>query len=101
MRSVVVAKLKTRINQTSTVFEYKIDTGSGVNLVSIKMFKTLFLNTEVTELNKSVDKRIVLHVYNNSCIPEMAICKGFIIHKGLMSQCNFSVVQGNGPGMPD
>ena len=72
--------------------------------MSIRMFKALFPNTNVDILKKSIDKNVVLHAYNNSCIPQMGISKIKIINNGIKFWCNFSVEPGNGPallGMPD
>ena len=46
------------------------------------MFKVLYPNTKITDLNKSIDERIILHIYSNSCIPQMRVCKVNIIKKG-------------------
>ena len=70
----------------------------------INMYKMLFPHTNVNKLNKSINRKIVLHAYNNSCIPQMGICKVIIIIEGTGYHCNFIVVLGNGLaslGMPD
>ena len=42
-----------------TTCEYKIDTGSDDNLLPTEMFKVLFLDTKIANLNKSVDKKVI------------------------------------------
>ena len=70
----------------------------------IKMFKTLFPHTQISDLNKSKGRKILFHASNNSFIPGMGVCRVAIITKGIMFQCSFFVVPGNRPellGMPD
>ena len=62
--------------------------------MSIRMFKTLYPYTKITDLFKSVEK-IILHANNNKCIPQMGVCKVNIINKGIEYQCSFFVVPGN------
>ena len=47
----------------------------------IGRYKASFLNININELNKSINKK-VLHTYNNSCIPQMGICKVALSNKG-------------------
>ena len=37
--------------------QYNLDMGVDCNLMSIIMYKTLFLNTDINELNKSINKK--------------------------------------------
>ena len=60
--------------------EFKLDTGSDGNPVAIRMYKTLFLQTNIDESNKTIK---VLCTYNNSCIPQMGICQIAIVKKGI------------------
>ena len=69
-----------------------------------RMFRVLYPNTKITDLNKSVDKKVILHAYNNPCIPQMGVCEVTRINKVIKYQFSFFVVAGNGPallGMPD
>ena len=46
----------------------------------------------------------MLHTYNKSWIPQMAIYSKTLINKGIEYECNFLIVPGNGPallGTPD
>ena len=63
------------------------------------MDKTLFLQTNIDELNKSVNNKIVLCTYNKSCILPMSICHTAIINKIIEYWYNFFVVLGNGPAL--
>ena len=47
VKSVIIAKLRTQSSPKIAMCEYKIDTGSNRNLMSIKMFKILFPNTKI------------------------------------------------------
>ena len=81
--------------------EYKIDTVSDDNLISIKM---LHSDTTIEDLNICINKKVVLHRYNNSCIPHIGMCQVTLRDKDIKFQCSFFVVCRNGPalsGMPD
>ena len=54
--------------------ECKLDTGSGGNVMPIRMYKLHFLQTNIDALNKSIKKETVLCAYNNSFIPQMGLC---------------------------
>ena len=57
---------------------------------------------KITDLNKSKDRKIIK--INNSCIPQMGVCKVTIINKGIKYQSIFFLVSGNRLalfGMPD
>ena len=82
VRSVIIAKLKTKCSQRSGACEHKIGIGSHGNLMLIRMYKMIFPHTDINELHKSINK-IVLCVYNTSCIPQMGMCKVTIINKGI------------------
>ena len=47
VRSVTTSKLKTRSSHRTETCKYQIDTGSDGNLMPIKKYKMLFLNTNV------------------------------------------------------
>ena len=66
IRSGLVAKLKTRICQETAILDYKIDTGSNGNLTPINMFQTLFQETLIAELDEYINRKVVLHAYNDS-----------------------------------
>ena len=52
----------------------------------MRMYKALYSNTKITDLNTSIDRKIILHTYNTSCIPQMGVCKITIINKGIEYQ---------------
>ena len=69
IRSIIIAKLKTKTNQRTEVCEYRIDASSDGNLMPIRMLKVLYPNTKLIDLNKSVDKRVmfqnkIMHAYH-------------------------------------
>ena len=41
----------------------------------------------------------MLYVYDNSCLPEMGVCKITIIYKGIKFLCSFFVGPGIGPAL--
>ena len=51
--------------------------------MSIKVFKVLFPHVRITDLNKSIDRKIILCAYNNSCKQQMGEDKVTIIEKGI------------------
>ena len=63
--------------------KYKLDTGNDGNLMPIRMSKILFLQTNLEKLNKFTNKEIVLHVYNNSGIPQMGMCHTATFNEGI------------------
>ena len=70
--------------------KFMLDTGNdSSNLMPIRMYKILFLHTNINDLNKSINRKIVLHTYNNLCIPQMA--HNAVINKGIEYQCSFFV----------
>ena len=73
-RSVIIAKLKPKSNQTRETYNYNTDTGSDSNLMPIRINKTLLLYRNIAKLNMSTDQNNVLCTYNNPCIPQMGIC---------------------------
>ena len=62
------------------------------------MFKKLFPRMPITKLNKNINKKVRLHVYNNSRIPQLVLCKVTIEHRNVELPCSFSVVSRNGLG---
>ena len=49
--------------------------------MSFNMFKRLFPNTTIADLNKCIDKKVVLYAYNHSYILQIGICLVTIIHR--------------------
>ena len=76
-----------------TVSKKNTGTGSIDNLMPNNKFKILFPNTTTAGLSKCIHKKVVLHAYNNSDIPQIGICK--VIHRGIYHQCTFFVIQEN------
>ena len=102
IRSVLIAKLKKTSSQKKKCLN-KLHTGSDGNLMPIRMYKVPFLQTNIDEINKSRNKKIVFCAYNNSCISQMDICHITVLNKCFEYQCSFFVVPGNRPallGMP-
>ena len=51
--------------------------------MTIRMYKTLFPYTSINEVNKSINKNIVLHTYHNPCTPYIDICRVTINNAGI------------------
>ena len=71
IRLVLATKLKK--HSEKPICKYKIDTGSDSNLMPLSIFRSLYLNTTITELNKCINKKIIVNTHNNSCIPQLGI----------------------------
>ena len=72
--------------------------------MSMRMYKMLFSQPNITKLNVNRQEKIVLHTYNNLCILQMRVCRITIINKGNKYQSSYFVWPGNAPallGMPD
>ena len=81
--SVFIVKQKT----VSSKKQKCVNEGSNGNLMPIRMYKMPFPQNNIDDLNKSISKKIVLHAYNNSHIPEMMMCSKCI-------HCTSSVMSG-------
>ena len=69
IRSVIITKLKTKSSQKADRCEHKIDTGSDGNLLTTRMYKDLFLHTDINDLNKSISQKfccmpLISHAYH-------------------------------------
>ena len=60
------------------------------------MYKTLFPHTNIHDLNKSINKKM-LHTYNNSYTPQIDIYRVTMSNAGIEYPCNFFIVQGKRP----
>ena len=81
IRSAIIANLIK--NQKVQMCKYNIDTGIYDNLIHIEMFNMVFPCTKIIELNKSIDRKIILCTYNNSCVPQTGECKVTTINKSI------------------
>ena len=48
----------TETNQRTEIYEHKIDTSSDGTSVPMRMFKALYPHTRITDLDKSIDKKM-------------------------------------------
>ena len=49
------------------------------------MFKVFFFSQTITaDLNKCIDKKVVLHAYNNLCISQIGVWKVSIAQKDIL-----------------
>ena len=72
---VITTKLQTRTAQKIAMLEYKVDRGSGGNLLPTSMLKTIFPRYKSVDLDRSINKKIVLEVYDNSYIQQFGACR--------------------------
>ena len=63
--------------------KFNIYTGSDGNLMPFKIFKVLFLDTKISNINRSIFMKVVLYAYTNLCIQQVGICNITIINKGI------------------
>ena len=59
----------------------------------------LFPNITSADLNKCIDKKVVLCTYNSLYIPQIGICKITLTYKDIESQCSLFVVPRYGPAL--
>ena len=59
MKSIIIAKLKTKTSQRTELYKYKININSDGNLLPIRMFKALYPNRKTMDQNKSIGKKLM------------------------------------------
>ena len=74
-QSVLTAALKTLVGQNSMTIPYKIDMGSDSNIMPIDIFETLFPGVTNEQLAATVNKCIMLKMYNKTTITQLRTCK--------------------------
>ena len=102
--SIITTNLKTLVGKNSINMPYKIDKGSNSNIMPVHVFKKLFPDVTNDQLVATVNKHIMLKMYNKSKITQLGTCKIVIEHKNNKKTCQFFVVSSNGQallGMPD
>ena len=72
----IKVKLETSSSQKITILEYEVDIGFGGKQMPVNMFKIVFPKTLMREPANYENKKTVLCAYNDSCIPQLGICKG-------------------------
>ena len=92
--SVIIGKLEIKSRETC---KYKIDIDSDGSLIPIRMFKMFFLHTNLIMQNKSVEKTMILCIFNTLCLPQIRVSRVAIINKAIKNQSSSFVVPGNGP----
>ena len=103
-RSLITAQLEMQVGNNALKVQYKIDTGSEGNLISLYIFKMLVRNELAEQLKRSIKSNIKLKTYNGMQIEQLGMCAVTIKFKDLKKQCVCFVVPGNGQallGMPD
>ena len=58
----------------------------------------------MADLDDYKNKKVLLHTYSNSCIPQLGVCTVTITHRGKPEPFRLFAIPGEGPvilGMPD
>ena len=96
--------LKTLAGQNSITIPYKIDMDSDSNIKPIHIFRKLFPGVTTEQLATTVNKYILLKMYNKTTITQLGTCKVVVEHMNNKKTCQFFVVPGSGQAllsMPD
>ena len=88
IQSIIIAKLKAKASQRTELCKCKMDKGSDGNLMPTRMFKMLYPNTKIMNLNKLIDKKSIVHI-KNLCLHQMGVYKVTITDTGIEYQFSF------------
>ena len=69
--------------KTSVNIKYKIDTSSDVNIMPTYLFEKLFPNITNEQLVATVNKHILLKMYNKTTLTQLRTCKVIIKPKNI------------------
>ena len=75
--------------KNSINIKYKIDMGNDCNIMPTYLFKKLFPEVTNEQLVATVNKCILLEMYNKTTITQLGICKVNIEHKNIKKHVNF------------
>ena len=104
VKSAIFTRLESSSNQKRSKIAHKVDTGSNENLMTFRIFRTLFRKSIMVELNATIDKSVVLKTYNQSNKEQLGRCLIKIRHNDRCVKCRFFLVPGDDPAlisMPD
>ena len=78
--SILTANLKTSAGQSNIMVLYKIDTGSDGNIMSLHVYKKLFPIITNDRSAATINKNVVLKMYNKTTITQLGTCRVIIEH---------------------
>ena len=71
--SVIITRLETSSNHKRGKITYRIDTGNDGTVMPLNIFKILFPNTAIDQLNWTKDRGIVLRIYSKTSISQLGV----------------------------
>ena len=102
--SVIRAKLKMSAGINNVIVPYKVDTGSDGNIMSLYIYKNIFMRVTGDQLVAIKSESMQLKMYNKTTKTQLGTYAVEIEHENNKKRCKFFVVSGNGQalfGMPD
>ena len=96
--------LKISAGPNNFMVPYKVDMGTGGNIIPLHIHKTLFSNINNEQLAAIKNNNIQLPMCNKTAITQLGICIIELEHKNNKRKCRFFVVPGKGQallGIPD
>ena len=88
----ILADLSTESRNRRNTVQFKIDTGTGGNMLPYDTWKEFFPDQSNAELTKTIDKAVTLQAYNKSVIRQLGTCNLKISHNGISRNCHFFIV---------
>ena len=76
----------------SSTVRIKLDTGACGNLLPFNIYKKIHPQVSVTDLRKTIDKRVCLEAYNKSEIKQLGTCRLTVGHGKNAKLCHFYIV---------
>ena len=95
MKSVIFTKVESGASQKRAKIACKIDIDSDGDLMPFRVFRILFPRSTVLELNATINRSLVLKMYNQSNIEQLGRCSVSIRHNHKGVKCRFLLVVGN------
>ena len=77
----MTAKLKMLVDKNSISVPHKIDMGSDSNIMKLHIFKKVFPGVTNAWLADTINKCILLEMYNKTNITQLGTCNVMIEHK--------------------
>ena len=93
--SIIIANLKTSLNEIAITMPYRVDMGNDGNIMPFYVYKKIFPRSTVELLAAKKDTKIKLKMYNQSTIMQLEICRVTLENNNKCKLCNLFVVPGN------
>ena len=88
----MLSDLYAQSSSRKDTIRFKLDTGTGGNMLPYDTWKEFFPGQSSTALAKTIDKGMTLQAYNKSEIRQLGTCNLKISHKGATRTCHFFIV---------